>query len=52
MRGKRPLPNLIGRIMVILGVLIILSFILPSGFWWFALGVGLIVLGICCSRKF
>ena len=51
MRRGRPYPNLIGLIMVTLGVIIIFSMILPSGFWWFALGTILIVLGLCWSKR-
>jgi hypothetical protein len=31
---------------VLAGIIIILALILPAGFWWFALAVGLIVVGI------
>ncbi len=33
------------------GVLILFSLVLPSSFWWFLLGVGLIVLGISLHRR-
>ena len=50
-RGKRPPPNIVGMICVMLGVTIILSLVLPTGFWWFMLGAGLIVLGVYWSRR-
>jgi uncharacterized membrane protein len=31
---------------VLAGIVIILALILPAGFWWFALAVALIVIGI------
>ena len=33
------------------GLFIILSLILPSGFWWFILGSSLIALGIYLNRR-
>lgn len=48
-RGRRPF---IGCLPMLAGVVIILALILPEGFWWFALAVGLICAGIwlyrCC----
>ncbi len=38
--------------LIILGVLIILALVLPSGFWWLMLGVVLIVLGMQLCRRF
>jgi len=32
------------------GIIILLSRILPSGFWWFMLGVSLIAGGLCLKR--
>ena len=51
MRKGRPAQGLIGLILVALGILIILWMILPSGFWWLVLGIGLIVLGITWSKR-
>lgn len=33
------------------GALILFSLVLPSSFWWFLLGVGLIVLGVYLRRR-
>ena len=45
-----------GCVCIFIGLFIILSLILPSGFWWFILGSCLIGLGIyrkrrCCGRR-
>lgn len=45
-RKSRP-----GTIVIGAGVLIIMALILPAGFWWFALGVSLIALGIHLNRS-
>ena len=45
MRRGRPGFNLMSLVMVFVGILIILALVLPSGFWWFILGAGLIGLG-------
>ena len=36
---------------LIAGVLVILALVLPSTFWWFALGIILIAAGICICRR-
>lgn len=51
MRCKRPLPKQVGRVLVIAGVLIVSYLVLPSGFWWFLVGVGMIVAGVCWSKR-
>ena len=51
MRGRRPLGALIGLAMIGLGVLILLAMVLPAGFWWFVLGLGLIGGGWGCCRR-
>jgi len=43
---KRRRGNNIGCYVVLAGIVIILALILPAGFWWFALAVALIVIGI------
>jgi hypothetical protein len=40
----------IGAYIICAGVLIILALILPSGFWWFFLGIAFIVIGIMILR--
>jgi hypothetical protein len=40
----------IGALIVCAGLLIILTLVLPSGFWWFFLGIALIVIGILILR--
>ena len=51
MRGKRPLPKQVGRVLVIAGVLIVSYLVLPSGFWWFLIGVAMIVAGVCWTKR-
>ena len=41
-RGPSPL----GIIAIAAGALILLSLLLPTGFWWAAIGIGLILLGL------
>lgn len=51
MRGKRPIGFFISVFLVILGLFIILAMVLPGAVWWFLLGVGLIVIGLCWCRR-
>lgn len=51
MRGKRPIGFFISVFLVILGLFIILAMVLPGAVWWFLLGVGLIVIGLCLCRR-
>lgn len=46
-RRKKP----VGWIIVTVGVIVLLSQILPEGFWWFLLGACLIGVGICINRN-
>lgn len=53
MRGKRPGSlGPLSILLIVLGVLIILALVLPSGFWWLLLGVVMIVLGLQLCRRF
>ena len=45
---RRPRP--FGCAAIAAGVLILLGLILPAGFWWVALAIGLIVFGIWLLR--
>lgn len=45
--AKKP----VGWIIVTVGVIVLLSQILPEGFWWFLLGACLIGVGICINRN-
>jgi len=40
----------IGCLIILLGIGVFLALVMPPGFWWFALGVGLICVGICVMR--
>ena len=51
MRRGRPLGALIGFLMIVLGVLILFTMLLPAGFWWFMFGVALIACGFCCANR-
>lgn len=42
--------NLIGIVFIAAGTLIILGMILPKVFWWFLLGLVLIVIGVWFLR--
>lgn len=42
----------LGVVSIALGTVILLSMLLPPGFWWFILGAALIVIGICLLRSF
>ena len=48
-RGRR---RLWGLVAIMMGLLILLSLVLPPSFWWFTLAVGLIGFGLwyirCC----
>ena len=39
-----------GIFLIVLGVIIILALVLPSGFWWLMLGVVMILLGLQLKR--
>lgn len=51
MRRKKNPYTLAAATAIGAGVLILFSLVLPSSFWWFLLGVGLITLGICLRRR-
>lgn len=42
--------NIFGWLAITAGIIILLSMILPSGFWWFMLGVCLIAVGLTIRR--
>ncbi len=41
----------VGRILALSGVMVILSLVLPTSFWWFVLGIVLICTGITVSKR-
>jgi hypothetical protein len=43
--------TVIGYASIIIGLLILLAMILPPGFWWFALGVGLVAFGLWINSR-
>ncbi len=43
--------KLIGCILIVSGLLVVLSMVLPTTFWWFLLGVILICAGIALLRR-
>ena len=45
---RRPRPA--GCVAVAAGVIILLGLLLPAGFWWVALGLGLIMFGLWLLR--
>ena len=52
MRRRGRVGCIFGGALIVFGVLIILSMLLPSGFWWLILGLGLIVFGVMLLRSF
>ena len=49
--GRRRRPgSVLGLVCILAGLVIILSMILPAGFWWFILGATLIAIGIWLLR--
>lgn len=40
----------LGAILIIAGITIILSLVLPSQVWWFLLATALITIGICIKK--
>ena len=50
MRGKH-CGSLAGIICIITGMMIVLSLVLPTGFWWFLLGSSLIAFGVYLNRR-
>lgn len=52
MRRNQRTSQMCGRIAIVAGLLVLLSRILPAGFWWIMLGVSLISAGMymkhCC----
>ena len=51
MRRSRCRGSLPGYVLIIIGMAIILSLVLPAGFWWFAVGAGLIALGAFLNMR-
>ena len=45
-RGRRNSLPPLGCLVMLAGVLILFALVLPAGFWWFALAVGLIAIGM------
>ncbi len=43
--------RLIGGIIACAGVMIVLSLVLPTSFWWFVMGVFLICLGLTIRKR-
>ena len=41
----------VGYICIVTGIMIILSLVLPRGFWWFLLGAGLVCFGVWCNSR-
>ena len=51
MRRRGPYPFSFGCAMIALGIVILLALVLPSKFWWFLAGAGLVAIGVCLSRR-
>lgn len=43
--------NLLGYVLIALGLIILLSMFLPAGFWWFVLGTGFLCAGLALVRR-
>ena len=46
MRKNQRTAQMCGRIFIVAGLIVLLSRILPTGFWWIMLGVTLISVGM------
>ena len=51
MRRRNPIVTMIAVIMIAVGALILFARVLPAGFWWFCVGVGLVAGGIALLTK-
>lgn len=51
MRRRGPFPGLLSITLILVGTVILLAMVLPSGFWWFILGLGLVFLGLLFANK-
>ena len=51
MRRGRPYGGALGFALIVLGILILLAMVLPSGFWWFLFGMALICGGCWMCRR-
>ncbi len=51
MQRRKPPTPVLAAASIAAGVFILLSLVLPATFWWFLLGVGLIVVGIHLRRR-
>jgi hypothetical protein len=47
----RPGLRTLGFIAIAAGAFILMAMILPSGFWWFAAAIALIILGVRIIRR-
>ena len=47
---KRPTQNLMGILLLTIGILILIAKILPAGVWWVLIALGLIGLGLHWCR--
>ena len=43
--------NALAYVLICIGGIILLSMVLPAGFWWFLLGVGFLGAGIALLRR-
>ncbi|MBR1497204.1 MAG: hypothetical protein IJ617_06225 [Oscillospiraceae bacterium] len=46
MRKRNPLVTVVAVVMIVAGALVLFARVLPSGFWWFCVGAGLVAGGI------
>ena len=51
MGRRNPIVTVVAVIMIVMGSLILFARVLPAGFWWFCVGVGLVAGGICLLKK-
>lgn len=52
MRKRHNRGNIIGYASILVGALILLALILPPGFWWFAIGAGLVGFGLWINNRY
>lgn len=47
---RRKRGGILAYVALVIGILIVTSFIMPPGFWWFILGVCLVAAGLHATR--
>ena len=51
MRRWGPFHGFFAFMLIVIGVLILFAMLLPPGFWWFLIGLALIIAGFCYASR-